>query len=575
MPATLVEKPLGIDCVFSNGDHWFLALSQRHVPALERDLMVGLVELIHPHGMIDAELTVRGYLRAIQRMAKAMFEAGHSGGAADLSRARLAEYWMSAGNVREALSRRMLAAFDAKSGVLRPDVRELVAGRHFNPGRNQHGHLPPYSEGEWTRLRTTCEKIIKESFAAHTDTLAAARRGIDPKSGGWSDDNICRLLVDRGPLTNQQAADHMGVCYHTVAWNWGSGRLSGAREVLFPQAGTALAYRLLFSTLTGIVPDGIEDLDLGDVDWAGDSTILLGYIKGRTAGESLTLSPRAVRLLEQWLEHSALLRRWAPPDLKNALWLRHDFGEVPFRGAPFARNNVPIWAERHGLRDDQGGVLSIHRHRIRTTFESHRDRRAWFGSGRATIDPNHSPQVEGDHYLTVTTKAQQRAVEDIIVQAQGDLLRKAKPPIVLDQEQAAELAEGFPELVKTLNLNDQAIRELVGGQRDVFTAACADPLSGLHGPPGKPCPARPWVCLLCPLAIFTPRHAANLLRLKAFFARQWKTMPSQHFMAVFGPYAVRADDVIARYEPKALANAATWVADTDTEIPLRPEERTG
>ena len=71
----------------------------------------------------------------------------------------------------------------------------------------------------------------------------------------------------------------------------------------------------------------------------------------------------------------------------------------------------------------------------------------------------------------------------------------------------------------------------------MFIAACADQLSGLHGPKGKPCPARPWVCLLCPLAVFTPRHAANMLRLKAFFARQWLQMPSAHFMAVFGPYA--------------------------------------
>src|SRR6266481_6243399 len=54
----------------------------------------------------------------------------------------------------------------------------------------------------------------------------------------------------------------------------------------------------------------------------------------------------------------------------------------------------------------------------------------------------------------------------------------------------------------------------------------ADPLSGLHGPPGKPCPARPWVCLLCPLAVFAPRHAGNLLRLKAWFSRQWAGMPA-------------------------------------------------
>jgi hypothetical protein len=183
--------------------------------------------------------------------------------------------------------------------------------------------------------------------------------------------------------------------------------------------------------------------------------------------------------------------------------------------------------------------------------------------------------VEGDHYLTVTTGRQRAAVEEIITQAQGDLLRRAHPLVVLAAGQAAELAAGFPELVTRLKLDDTAIAELTGGQRDVFTAACGDPLAGLHGPPGKPCPARPWVCLLCPLAVFSPRHAANLLRLKAFFARQWKAMPAQHFMAVFGPYAVRIDEVTARFDPALLASAAAAVADADEEIPLRPEERTG
>jgi hypothetical protein len=108
----------------------------------------------------------------------------------------------------------------------------------------------------------------------------------------------------------------------------------------------------------------------------------------------------------------------------------------------------------------------------------------------------------------------------------------------------------------------------------VFTAACADQLAGLHGPKGKPCPARPWVCLLCPLAVFAPRHAANLLRLKAFFSRQWQQMPAAQFMAVFGPYADRINLVLDRFDPVVLARAADTVTDSDSEIPLRPEEFT-
>lgn len=91
---------------------------------------------------------------------------------------------------------------------------------------------------------------------------------------------------------------------------------------------------------------------------------------------------------------------------------------------------------------------------------------------------------------------------------------------------------------------------------------------------GKPCPARPWVCLLCPLALFTPRHATNLLRLKAYFARQWLLMAAPQYMAVFGPYSARLDEVLALFPPAVLTRAANHVGGTDQDIPLRPEEAT-
>jgi hypothetical protein len=182
--------------------------------------------------------------------------------------------------------------------------------------------------------------------------------------------------------------------------------------------------------------------------------------------------------------------------------------------------------------------------------------------------------VEGDHYLTATTPAQRQAVDAIVQDAQHDMLRRAHPPVVVTDADAAALVRDYPQLIAAHHLNDTAIAELVGGARDVFVAACADQLSGLHGPKGKPCPARPWVCLLCPLAVFAPRHAANLLRLKAFFARQWQQLPAAQFMAVFGPYSQRISQVLDRYDPTVLAEAAGHVDDHDDELPLRPEEST-
>ena len=329
----------------------------------------------------------------------------------------------------------------------------------------------------------------------------------------------------------------------------------------------------MFGIYSGIVPDGIADLRVDDIDWAGDSTILLSYVKRRTATESLTLPRAAVRLLEQWLAHSALLRGLVAPAHRNRLWLGLSQPGHPRLIDGIDRVVVQRWAVRHGVVGRDGQPLKIHRARIRTTHHAMRHKRAWTGNGRATIDPNHTAAVEGDHYLSATTPAQRHPVETVIEDAQHELLRRAHPTTVISEGDAAAHAERYPQLLATMNLDDDTIAELVGGARDVFTAACADQLSGLHGPVGKPCPARPWVCLLCPLAMFAPRHAVNLLRLKAFFSRQWRQLPAAQFMAVFGPYAARIDEILNRFDPAALAAAAPELADTDDEIPQRPDER--
>lgn len=570
MPATVVDAPLGIACEFPNGKRGTVVLGEPSCPQLARDLLAGLADLVHPHGPLGTWSSVVKYVIGVRRLACALAASGFAGGAGQLSRTRLVEFWMAAGHADEQSTRAMLARWDTISHGLRPEVRDLVqTRRRFNSNKSRP--LVPYSQGEWTRLVTTCRTLVDEAFAAHQAALVAAERAQDPAKDGWTLDNGRWLLARLGPVTRQTILLHMGVSHHAVR---GRG-LQRVQQELFPQPAVVIAYQLLFGAYSGIVPDGIDSLGLVDIDWAGDQSVLLSYVKGRTARESLNLPKKAVRLLEQWLAHSALLREFAPAEARTTLWLRfrpNTSGAV--ETVRITDPSIRAWVRRHGLNSDSGEPLAVHRQRIRTTFHSRRDRRDWHGSGRATIDPNHTPEVEGDSYLTATSPDQLAAVEAIIEDAQADLLRRAHTPKVLPDEQVAEFAARFPSLAGELDLDDTAIAELVGGQRDVFTAACADQLAGLHGPKGKPCPARPWVCLLCPLAVFTPRHATNLLRLKAFFARQWRQMPSAHFLAVFGPYAERVDVVIDRFPGAVLTAAAGEVGETDDELPLRPEELT-
>lgn len=570
MTATVSASPLGISCVFSDGSTARFDMEGLPCPGLAADLLAGLADLVHPHGSIDAESTVYAYVLAIRDMARSLSAAGFTGSVADLRRAHLIEYWMAATPDRESWTRRPLDAFARNGGDVDPGVAELAAGRHFNP-QSFRRPLPPYREAEWERLVATCAEAASTAFAAHKEALAAAARGAHPADGGWSRENVAWLLARTGPAGAARLGELAG-CSAGVAR-----RQSGFQEVsgdLFPTLDVVISYRLLFGIYSGIVPDGIADLVTGDIDWAGDSSVLLSYVKRRTAAESLNLPRRAVRLLEQWLAHSALLRGLVGPDDRDRLWLGTSRPGGSMLIKRVDRVGVQRWAARHNVTSDDGGQMKIHRGRIRTTHLSMRDKSAWAGRGRATIDPNHSPEVEGDHYLTAATPAQKDAIEAIVADAQHDLIRRAHPPAVLTDDEAASLARDYPQLTATLGLDDTVLAELVGGERDVFTAACADQLSGLHGPKGQPCPARPWVCLLCPLAIFAPRHAAGLLRLKAFFSRQWQQMPATHFMAVFGPYSQRIIQVLDRYDPAVLEQAARHVAGDDSEIPLRPEERT-
>jgi hypothetical protein len=197
-----------------------------------------------------------------------------------------------------------------------------------------------------------------------------------------------------------------------------------ASAELFPHLDVTAAYVLLFSVHSGIVPDGIDDLTTGDIDWAGDASILLSYVKGRTSAESLTLPRRAVRLLEQWLEHSSLLRGFVPVPDRDQLWLGvRQRGHSSVIAGPVHRNVTRRWLARHGVVDDNGATLKLHRHRLRTTHESMRAARLE-GQRRATIG-SHSPGSKR-HYLSATTQAQ-RGREAIIEDAQHDLTRRAPP----------------------------------------------------------------------------------------------------------------------------------------------------
>ncbi|MFF3653315.1 hypothetical protein ACFYXV_32350 [Streptomyces sp. NPDC002181] len=578
MVTRIEHDPLRVECIFPNRTAWTAMLDKTPNPRLTEDLALGMVQLIHPLGDVSRRIGAVQYASTIRRMVDELHDTGFRGGVEELTKPLMLRYWMSATGTRVQRTRKLLQGCGER---VEPALRKHLAGR---PVKQPVGGSPldPYTDDEWRQLESRLRARVKGMLANHREAVALACLGPDPSSGGLNRQNFAVLLLDQGPLKVKDAAAVLGVTRDAFRDGVGAQYIA-VRSALFPSVRAAYTVRTLFGVYSGVVPDGVRGLGLEDFTWAGDRTLLMDYMKNRRGPEGVSLPSRAIRLLDAWLELVEPLRKFAPPECTEHVWISLNSESLPDQ--PGSRLGVlsPISSHASGkkarkevaaeldLRTDDGDRLILHAGRIRTTYHNMLARRGW--TGRTRIDPNHSTTVEGSHYVSTTTPAQAESVEAIIEDAQGDILRRSRPPVVLDEEEAAQFAAAVPKELARLGLDEGAMAELLGGEMDVFTAACSNQLAGLHGPKGKPCPARPWVCLLCPLSVFLPRHAPNLLRLKAYFARQSRQMTIDQFLAVFAPYADRLDhEILPRFQPQVLQAASTEVHDIDAELPLRPEE---
>ncbi|KIU14481.1 hypothetical protein [Mycolicibacterium llatzerense] len=570
MPAKVIQEPLAVEFAFPNGTSCTIDFARLPNQQLAHDLARGLATLVHPHGRISRRATAQDYAGSVRRLVTVLADGNFSGGASDLTAAQLLAFWMAHSHHHERRTRLMLLGIEPTIATLDPTLRAHLNGRLR---KQTPKGLPyrPYTSTEWQRLTECCTDIIDSAWQRHHDMLVIAKKGRSPRSSPVSVKSLGWLMLRRGPMSREDVERFIGrqLRPRAAGVNYEGQWVRQVRESLFPTLEVQIAYRLLFGIQTGIVPDGIDDLGIDDIHWAGDSTVLLSYVKGRTTGEGLNLTKGAVRLLKQWLDHSDTLRRTASQHYRGSLWLAINSVHTSSRvmDARYTPGSLGRFSRRHELVDDSGEPLHIHRGRIRATFLNMLAMRGW--TGRTTIDPNHSAAVEGDHYLTAATPAQRNALESVIEEGQADLVRRALPATVFTGDEVAQLVARLPAIVAELVPDAPTIADLVGGKQDVFVAACADQLSGLWGPKGQPCPSRPWVCLMCPLAVFLPRHAPNLLRLKSFFARQFRRMPTDQYLRVFGPYADRLDsDILPQFSSNVLASAAAAVNDLDSEIPL-------
>jgi hypothetical protein len=199
MSAEVRENPLRLLCTFAKrGTARQWKVDDRLNPVLTRELLTGLVHLMHPHGRGDSFRTAEGHKGTVEWFVKVLSQRGHVGSAAALTRPMLAELWWAANQYRESGSRRLLAALDAETGVLADDVRALLKGRPYKAEPVYRPHQP-YDEVTWINLTAACRSVIRKSWADYRGALAMADTGSDPYVHGWTVPNICWQMAHRAP----------------------------------------------------------------------------------------------------------------------------------------------------------------------------------------------------------------------------------------------------------------------------------------------------------------------------------------------------------------------------------------
>lgn len=342
-------------------------------PVLAADIAAGLVAATYPHGPIRTKSVAAQYVTTMRRFARDLSAGGFSGGFAEMSIAVVVRYWLTCDFHRERRIRAVLSAFHAAGGQLQPGIVHHLAGRRINQIKPSQPNKP-YSAAEWERLAQACNAVIKSSSHDHRQALEASERGKDLPVDSLSGDHLAWVIRSSGPLPVKS----LMALFPTATVDTHQ-RVASLRRSLFPDQDVTFSYNLLFAIRTGIVPDGIDALRTEDVTRTGPSSILLSYVKGRTGKESLVLSRTAVRILDQWFEHSALLRDHAG-DQATQLWLgvngrTHEGGQIIFT-APRTQYRRRAWAQKAGLTDDAGALLQVHGGRIRATFHHLKDRSA-------------------------------------------------------------------------------------------------------------------------------------------------------------------------------------------------------
>ncbi|TRW44392.1 hypothetical protein [Georgenia yuyongxinii] len=560
----LVEVPLSLHLRFEGDAPLTLTLSHLPCPAVVRPLALALLSLTNAGGTIKTAWTARKYRDTIARFARWLDDAGFQGELRELTVAQLYDYWQQERRVYEHLNRRLLAAATLEAGVNRPVKSEVVphlTGTRVSAPKPRSTPLAAYTPGEYARLVSVCKATVR---AARTEQrrVAGLLAGTGPSAGGSKE--WLRWLAGSSLDPIEELRER-----YPDGWLVSPDALVGHRRALLPDRDTVLAYRVLLGLEFGLPAESMNCLTTADAEWQGERQLRIKFRK-RRGSDAQAMHYREAgpwtgpALLRDWLQISERLRLLMNDE--SRLWIYFTEAE----GGAVADFTIWRWGKhrrrfikRAGLTDDGGESLQLDLRRLRTTW-TERKGRDWHGA--ITIDPNRTPKVEGDHYLT--RSADPQAAAETVEAAQKDLLRRAETValILTGDEQLADAVDGADAV-------SRRSMPATAGEWDMFAASCRDPYDSPFVAKGNFCTASVWSCLVCPLAVITPAKLPNLLRLENYIRRRADDLPQSEWLTVYGAAWVQLTTrILPRHSTAALTEASAVVAAEAAALPVGPGE---